>query len=162
MIGIVLTEKGKTMNDLISRQEAIDLFPNDALEWDTNCGYIAPHFARRMIEELPSAQPEIIRCKERRMRLIDADDLKDWAEIVQLTDDGGIDINDFEEKLKSMPTVDAEPVRHGHWICSDNLYETAICSVCGSDSYITYNFAQIECDYCTKCGAKMDGERKEE
>lgn len=52
------------MNDLISRQAAIDLFPNDALEWDTNCGYIAPHFVRRMIEELPSAQPEIIRCKD--------------------------------------------------------------------------------------------------
>lgn len=45
------------MNDLIDRQAAIDLFPNDALEWDTNGGYIAPHFARRMIEELPSAQP---------------------------------------------------------------------------------------------------------
>ena len=52
------------MNDLIGRHAAIDLFPNDALEWDTNCGYIAPHFARRMIEELPSAQPEIIRCKD--------------------------------------------------------------------------------------------------
>lgn len=45
------------MSDLIDRQAAIDLFPKDALEWDTNCGYIAPHFARRMIEELPSAQP---------------------------------------------------------------------------------------------------------
>lgn len=41
------------------------------------------------------------------MRLIDADDLKDWSENVQLTDDGGIDINDFEEKLESMPTIDA-------------------------------------------------------
>ena len=45
-------------DDLISRQAAIDLFPNDALEWDTKGGYIAPHLARRMIEELPSAQPE--------------------------------------------------------------------------------------------------------
>ena len=52
------------MNDLISRQAAIDLFPNDALEWDTIGGYIAPHLARRMIEELPSSQPEIIRCKD--------------------------------------------------------------------------------------------------
>ena len=45
------------MNDLISRQAAIDLFPNDALEWDTYFGYIAPHLVRQMIEELPSAQP---------------------------------------------------------------------------------------------------------
>ena len=44
------------------------------------------------------------------MRLIDADALKDWSEIVPLTDDGGIDINDFDEKLTSMPTVDAVPV----------------------------------------------------
>lgn len=45
-----------------------------------------------------------------KMRLIDADALKDWSEIVPLTDDGGIDINDFEEKLESMPTVEAIPV----------------------------------------------------
>lgn len=46
------------------------------------------------------------------MRLIDADDLKDWSEIVTLTGDGGIDINDFDEKLKSMPTVEAIPVEY--------------------------------------------------
>lgn len=44
---------------MISRNAAIDLFPNDALEWDTKGGYIAPHLARQMIEELPFAQPEI-------------------------------------------------------------------------------------------------------
>ena len=44
------------------------------------------------------------------MRLIDADELAEWSEIVPLTWDGGIDINVFEEKLKSMPTVDAVPI----------------------------------------------------
>ena len=44
------------------------------------------------------------------MKIIDADDLKDWSEIVPLTGDGGIDINDFDEKLKSMPAIDAIPV----------------------------------------------------
>ena len=43
---------------LIDRQAAIDLFPNDVLEWDTLNGYIAPHVARRLIEQLPPAQPE--------------------------------------------------------------------------------------------------------
>jgi len=47
------------------------------------------------------------------MRLVDADALKEWGEVVPLTDDGGIDINDFEEKLASMPTIEAEPVKHG-------------------------------------------------
>lgn len=48
-------------DDLISRQAAIDLFPNDALEWDTKGGYVAPHIVRRMIEELPSADAVPIR-----------------------------------------------------------------------------------------------------
>lgn len=58
------------------------------------------------------------------MRLIDADALKDWSEIVPLTGDGGIDITDFDEKLKSMPTVDAVPVVRckdcKHWHCDDS------------------------------------------
>lgn len=62
------------MNDLISRQAAIDLFPNDALEWDTNGGYIAPHLVRRMIEELPPAQP--IR-NGRWMEIIEVNELGD-------------------------------------------------------------------------------------
>ena len=43
--------------DTISRKAAVDLFPDDDLECDTKGGYIAPHLARRMICELPSAQP---------------------------------------------------------------------------------------------------------
>lgn len=66
--------------ELIDRQAAIDLFPDDALEWDTNGGYIAPHFARQMIEELPSAQPDPqwIPCSER---------LPDKNQICIVTDD---------------------------------------------------------------------------
>ena len=45
-------------DDCISRQMAIDLFPDDGLEYDTKGGYVAPHLARQMICELPSAQPE--------------------------------------------------------------------------------------------------------
>ena len=41
---------------MISRQMAIDLFPDDDLEYDTKGGYIAPHLARQMICELPFVQ----------------------------------------------------------------------------------------------------------
>lgn len=55
------------MGDLINRRAAIDLFPDDDLEYDTKGGYVAPHLARQMICELPSAQPEQrwIPCSER-------------------------------------------------------------------------------------------------
>ena len=86
------------MNDLIGRQAAIDLFPNDALEWDTYRGYIAPHLARRMIEELPSAQPEIIRCK----------DCKHWYCYGDETFCSELGI--YGTNIDRQPTVDAIPV----------------------------------------------------
>ena len=46
------------MSDLISRQAAIDSFPEDALAWDISDGYIAPHYVRKILENLPSVQPE--------------------------------------------------------------------------------------------------------
>ena len=47
-----------TSSDYISRQEALNLFPDDNLHWDTNEGYFAPHYARTLLRNLPSAQPE--------------------------------------------------------------------------------------------------------
>lgn len=57
------------------------------------------------------------------------------------------------------PTVDAEPIRHGHWIgIDDEPCETYECDKCG---YIT---EEIGCNngipnnfnYCPNCGASMD------
>lgn len=50
--------------DTISRRAAIDSFPEDALAWDISDGYIAPHYVRKILEKLPPAEPEIIRCKD--------------------------------------------------------------------------------------------------
>lgn len=62
------TKHGKTVKfvkctdertgDLISRQAAVDEFPEDALPWDTFDGYIAPHHVRKILKQLPSVQPK--------------------------------------------------------------------------------------------------------
>ena len=44
--------------DYISRQAALNLFPDDNLYWDTNEGYFAPHYARTKLMTLPLVQPE--------------------------------------------------------------------------------------------------------
>ena len=64
----------------------------------------------------------------------------------------------LKEALSRVPTVDAEPVRHGHWINHyDDLFpedSTIECSLCHEHYYelVTYE------NYCPNCGAKMQGD----
>ena len=56
--------------------------------------------------------------------------------------------------LYMMPTIEAEPVRHGKWlrISPAKIYE---CSECGQNVMTD----DIECyAYCQHCGARMDEE----
>ena len=54
-------------------------------------------------------------------------------------------------------SVDAEPVKHGHWrtvTLPSYMFEGYRCSECAE---LVYGRTK----YCPQCGAKMDGERKE-
>lgn len=65
----------------------------------------------------------------------------------------------IEQAVKEQPTVDAHPVRHGHWI-HDGLdiphgVDWMHCSECGKrDKYCPAAMT----NYCPNCGARMDGE----
>lgn len=50
------------------------------------------------------------------------------------------------EPIDDAPSEDVTPVRHGEWFGT-------VCSACGESTSFYY-----DCDYCPKCGAKMDGE----
>ena len=89
------------------------------------------------------------------MRLIDADAL-----IKEAYAEGAYGYVDAKQ-IADAPTVDAVPVRHGHWIMNedDELY----CSVCGyiasldSDEYFYRSKIRFDDSfYCPNCGAKMD------
>ena len=64
----------------------------------------------------------------------------------------------FENVIAKQPTVDAEPIRHGHWTRPrrPKTYER-FCSCCGEKSW----YCGIgDYNYCPNCGAKMDEEKK--
>lgn len=97
-------------------------------------------------------------------RLIDADAVE--PALAKWIEDG----NDYrlrQEVIDDIPTIDAEPVRHGRWV-KDDLYNT-VCSVCGEripcveeydtddDCGGTYDVEIDETPRCPICGAKMDG-----
>ena len=114
------------------------------------------------------------------MRPIDADKLKS-----ELFDADWMMDNDehmVEKIVERQPTVDAEPIRHGHWIWCETyldgepeypcelLKEGWACSACGAYlmEYLQSHFHDIpsyaECisdemptvERCPHCGAKMD------
>lgn len=92
------------------------------------------------------------------MRLIDADELCDDVDNYEFTEHS--DYSNVRDMIDYAPTIDTEPVRHGHWTSLNVLIG---CSVCMN----TLNRDAIEKsavyenglpNYCPHCGAKMDGE----
>ena len=93
-------------------------------------------------------------------RLIDAGKFQEsaerWQRILSETygknDEYVVCIERVLELLEDAPTVDAEPVRHGHWIYTPTEPLGYVCSECGKSS--------CGFTYCPNCGAKMDEEVK--
>lgn len=92
------------------------------------------------------------------MKLIDADEL---GFELKISSNGYLYVTDND--IINAPTVDAEPVRHGHWImkktAADALY--TVCSHCNAsvkynDEYGTVVMNLNGANYCPNCGAKMD------
>ena len=62
------------------------------------------------------------------------------------------------EYIKQMPTIEAEPVRHGRWIYRSDDAASCYCSECNEEALTApYERNCIESDFCPCCGAKMDG-----
>ena len=91
------------------------------------------------------------------MRLIDADALeRDLFDADWMMDS---DEHMVEDILRKMPTIDAVPVVHAHWIKtfnSDGFVSTLRCSECGNSENSTY----VPGNFCWFCGARMDGEEE--
>ena len=67
------------------------------------------------------------------------------------------DIEDVLDALDDYtPTVQPEPKR-GKWKCSDDMYETAICSCCGYDTNEPWGWTSEHFMFCPSCGEKMEG-----
>lgn len=103
------------------------------------------------------------------MRLIDAEDIKDYwvesegskEEFIKENMPDDADYTEYSEFFDKMlqafknvvdtsPTIDAEPVVHGHWIQKEF---DCVCSNCGSVN------GAFGMKYCFDCGAKMDEEQ---
>lgn len=88
------------------------------------------------------------------VRLIDAEKLKrkliegDGHDDDRFTEGYNFAINEVREYIDNMPTIEAEPVKHGRWMYP--FY----CSECGFEPYYA---SDMQYNYCPNCGCKMGG-----
>ena len=104
------------------------------------------------------------------MRLVDADAFK--AEGRELYREAGWDLRevhysqlDTECNIDMMPTIEAEPIKHGRWIVrpvADWGASNTRCSVCGYEDFQPMVLKGIVHKYCPNCGARMDEQQEVE
>ena len=51
-----------------------------------------------------------------------------------------------------------ENQKTGHWICSKDVYETGVCSVCKREVGELFEYVKKFYNYCPYCGAELKGE----
>ncbi len=89
------------------------------------------------------------------MRMIDGDEL---LTAFPVDDEPTLTKSCVRMTIQHMPTVDAVPVVHGHWIKfgvsdKDGNHQYR-CSVC---EYEDIHSPLVKVSYCWNCGARMDG-----
>ena len=67
------------------------------------------------------------------------------------------DVIAVHNAIKNAPTIEAEPVRYGRWMCGDYYDIGDVCSECDWDS----GMVNPTLRYCPNCGSNMDGESDE-
>ena len=67
-------------------------------------------------------------------------------------------LSDVRKAIEQTPTEDVVEVRHGEWIKKDGF---DVCSKCDATKPIAFATAlkitYYRCNFCPRCGAKMDG-----
>lgn len=64
-----------------------------------------------------------------------------------------------EEDVDQIKRIEAEPVKHAHWVACEDEYEDEYkCSACGGIQFFAMTPQDEGWEYCPHCGAKMDKE----
>lgn len=107
------------------------------------------------------------------MRLIDADAAIDMVNGILDLDkyyrphakSRNVPIDEVIDRIELTPTIDAVPVRHGHWQITDAYPHNVHCSVChkrfAQTQWAVWGDGSLPRNYCPHCGARMDGDRDE-
>lgn len=79
-------------------------------------------------------------------------DLISREDVIRITCETGA--LETQSRVRDLPAVDAEPVKHGHWehLGGDEWR----CTNCGEIIHTEGSWEKPTSKYCCECGAKMD------
>ena len=69
--------------------------------------------------------------------------------------------SEFGAMIDALPAADVVEVKHGEWIKHESMVLSRQCSNC-KGWYTKTTINEYTYSFCPHCGAKMDGERKEQ
>lgn len=98
-------------------------------------------------------------CKDTVSRQVAIDTLLKWMRPICINNGEVVESDDMvaiRNILKSLPLAQSER-KKGKWLCSDDLYETAVCSCCGWDTTEPWQHIKSWFEFCPHCGADMRG-----
>lgn len=76
-------------------------------------------------------------------------------------------LEEYRDKIKTLPDEDAAPVRHGKWIMRGGRFRCSKCNEkallrdVGGTGGFSHEYEQVKSNHCPNCGAMMDGEEDE-
>ena len=101
--------------------------------------------------------------------------LEMYAKMLSLINDApeveAVPLEDYKSMERTVNKLtkaiaEAEPVKHGHWCVTQAYPHTIYCSECfqrfAQAHWAVWEDGSLPRDYCPNCGAKMDGERRED
>lgn len=97
-------------------------------------------------------------------RLIDADAIKYRRQVCYKKDDSDeiwVEWLATASEIDKEPTVDAEPIKHGHWIEGPMCIECSCCGETFSDEIVYMCDPYRKPKRCPECGAHMDEEEQD-
>ena len=135
------------MNDLISRQVAIDgIKAQECDSYERNMGLI---IAMNVVGQLPSAQPEP--CEDAVSRKMAMDAITASTPYCVVPDDYHISVVDMEFRISTLPSVTPKQKTGKAVVKSDGEKGFWVCNQCGERVH-TWD------KYCSECGAKLKGD----
>lgn len=61
------------------------------------------------------------------------------------------------DKITTFPAAEVEPVKHARWVAEENDDVYFTCSYCGCEISTSWNYDDLEWNFCPECGRDMAG-----